>query len=239
MAYSGSIYFNTSVLAEPFTAEDKIEFRLISSYLPASKNYTASLSVGSLNINLQPTTFGQLPFATSSFSAGNFIFDMGNNYIQLSSNISAFYHNYQQVPSFLSGSTNPIAVSSSLYNAYGDISYPFKIEYADKIVLIGLDGRYQILSVLSTEFVSTNLQINVDPSINVTWVQNTNLVATMLVLKKLKDEQNILLSFKKPDGDTSYGFIIPEDIALDIVNNISSIQSNVQNQLLSTQENSG
>lgn len=239
MAYSGSIYFNTAILAEPFTAQDNIEFRLVSAYRPTSNNFTASLSVGSLNINLQPTTFGQLPFATSSISNGNFIFDIGNNYIQLSSNLSAFYPNYQQVPSFLSGSINPTTVSSSLYNAYGDISYPFKIEYGDKIVLVGSDGRYQILSVLSTEFISTNLQINVDPSINITWVQNPKLVATMLVLKKLKDEQNILLSFKKPAGDTSYGFVIPEDIALDIVNNISSIQSNVQNQLLSTQQNSG
>jgi hypothetical protein len=58
------------------------------------------------------------------------------------------------------------------------------------------------------------------------------------MVKRLQDEQNIIMTFNKPPGDTSYGFIIPEDINLKVLESISAIQSNVQNQLLSTQQNS-
>ena len=43
------------------------------------------------------------------------------------------------------------------------------------------------------------------------------------------------MRFNKPPGATSYGFILPNTISPQVVNNINTLQANVQAQLLSTQ----
>jgi hypothetical protein len=132
-------------------------------------------------------------------------------------------------------------VTSSLYSLYGDISYPFSLEPGDRIVMTGQDGRIQEVDILYTEASPEDgkYRIYVSPDLNIYFLDNPDKIANFLIVKKIKDEQNVILQFKKPAGATSYGFVISEDIDPNLIDNISTIQTNVQNQLLSTQENTG
>ena len=241
MAISGSLTINLSTLISNCYGGDNFTFELISEFQPASQNWTGSLSVGSLTVEIQPTLIGGYPYATSSVDYGNFIYSIQPpNIIILNSSLSSFDESYMQIPYFLSGSSDSqVAISSSLYSIYGEINYPFAPRFADKIILKSYDGRTQVVDILSTETNNSQLQLSVIPNIFEYFINNPTQISEMLIIKKIKDEQNIILSFKKSPGDTSYGFVIPDNISLDIVDNISSIQSSVQNQLLSTQQNSG
>ncbi len=57
----------------------------------------------------------------------------------------------------------------------------------------------------------------------------------MLFLTRVEDETNIILEFKKKNGKTSYGFVIPENIDPSVLKNIDIIAKEVQSKLLSNQ----
>ena len=197
----------------------------------SSANYTASLtSNSSLTVGTIAVGAGGYPYATTS--SGNFISSFANltgsySSITLSSNL-AQYAGYQFIPYFVSAS---VTYSSSLYTKYGDVNINFSPQNGDKVILIDNAGITQDLDVYSFS----------DPTITVVgdilsnWVINPSLVKTFLLLRKYNDEQNVILTFTKPSGATSYGFIIPETISPQVVDNINTLQANVQAQLLSTQ----
>jgi hypothetical protein len=239
MAYSSSYTFYSDIIISDLNTSDIITFELISEYQPTSGLWTGSLDTSDrLYIDNLSQAYGGYPFATSSFDANGFVTAINSpNSIQLTSTLGQFYgSNYMQLASFASGSM----ISSSLYNQYGEINNSFTLSYGDKIVIKSYDGKYQILSVLNVSIDNSSKVVNINtyPNIDSAFVNNPSNVKEFLLVKKLQDEQNIIMSFTKPPGDTSYGFIIPENINLDVLNNISSIQSNVQTQLLSTQQNS-
>jgi hypothetical protein len=242
-AYSGSLTFSTNITLDDCVPGDIISFRLVSEYLPTSKNYTASISEGSLVVDLNPPLNGAYPFATSSATFGNFISGSESpNVLVLNTSLQAFVGDYLQVPIFTSvTSSGTITTTSSLYSQYGDITYPFSINPDDKIVMYGDDGRTQELIILSTN--ETNIdgkfRISVQPNLDQYFIDYPTKIASFLMVKRVPDEQNIILQFKKQSGPTSYGFLISDDIDPNLINNISTIQTNVQNQLLSTQENTG
>jgi len=183
------------------------------------------LTVGTIAIGA-----GGYPYATTQ--SGYFISSFANldgNYssITLSSNL-AQYGGYQFVPYFISAS---VTYSSSLYTRYGDVNTNFLPQNGDKVILIDNSGISQDLDVYS--FSGDTIIVAGDILSN--WVINPSLVKTFLLLKKYNDEQNVILTFNKPPGATSYGFIIPETISPTVVNNINTLQANVQAQLLSTQ----
>jgi hypothetical protein len=239
-AISGSLYFSLSTTLNNCYGGDDITFEFISEYQPTSKNWTGSFSLGSLTIDLQPTLIGGYPYATSSVDFGDFAYSIQSpNIIILNGSLSSFDEDYQQIPTWQSASLGfPITVKNSLYNAYGDINHPFAPRFNDKAVIKSIDGRTQIVTIQSTTTINNRLQLIVSPNLDVYFINNPSQIDELLIVKRLADEQNIIMTFNKPPGDTSYGFLIPEDINLDVVNNISTIQSNVQNQLLSTQQNS-
>jgi len=197
----------------------------------SSANYTASLtSNSSLTVGTIAIGAGGYPYATTQ--SGYFISSFANldgNYssITLSSNL-AQYGGYQFVPYFISAS---VTYSSSLYTRYGDVNTNFLPQNGDKVILIDNSGISQDLDVYS--FSGDTIIVAGDILSN--WVINPSLVKTFLLLKKYNDEQNVILTFNKPPGATSYGFIIPETISPTVVNNINTLQANVQAQLLSTQ----
>ena len=55
------------------------------------------------------------------------------------------------------------------------------------------------------------------------------------MLKRYNDEQNVILTFNKNPGPTSYGFGIPNTINPIVTANINTLQAAVQSQLLSNQ----
>lgn len=239
-AVSGSLNFSLSTTINNCYGGDNITFEFISEYQPTSKNWTGSFSVGSLTVDIQPNLVGGYPYATSSADYGNFaVSTQSPNILILNSSLSSFDEDYQQVPIFTSGSSStPIVISSSLYNYYGDINQPFAPRFNDKIVIKSRDGRSQILTISSTLTSTNKLQLYLNPNLDTYFIDNPSEIDEILIVKRLKDEQNIIMTFNKPPGATSYGFIIPEDVDLNLLSNISAIQSNVQQQLLSTQQNS-
>lgn len=243
--YSGSLVFNNVFTIDDCVPGDIISIRVISGFLPTSKNYTASVSEGDLAIDLIPPLNGAFPFATSSVAVGNFI--SGSefpNVLVFNSSLQAFAGgNYIQVPIFssITGSGEIITTTSSLYSQYGDVSYPFSITKGDKIVLYGSDGRTQELGVSSTSTgdIDNKYRVFTIPELDQYFIDFPAKISSFLIVKRIEDEQNIILRFKKPSGATSYGFVISDDVDPNLIANISTIQTNVQNQLLSTQENSG
>ena len=197
----------------------------------STANYTASLtSNSSLTVGTIAIGEGGYPYATSSY--GNFIQSIANldgNYssITFTSDL-AQYAGYQFVPYFVSAS---VTYSSSLYTKYGDVNTTFLPQYGDKIIMSDYAGVVQNLDVYGF----SNNTITVVGDILSNWVDNPKLVKTFLLLRRYNDEQNVILTFNKPPGATSYGFIIPETINPTVVNNINTLQANVQAQLLSTQ----
>jgi len=56
-----------------------------------------------------------------------------------------------------------------------------------------------------------------------------------LVLSRRQDETNVILSFTKRDGKTSYGFLIPDNISPAVLANIDTITREVKQKLLNDQ----
>ena len=222
-----------------FAANDSITFVLQQSVTASGGNYTASVSVGSLTVS-ENSTQGNYPYATSNVtpfiqSLSNLTTETDTGLIVLNQSLTSYY-GYDFVPYFVSGG---VAYSSSLYTAYGDINTAFLPQVYDKIIMRDRSGIVQDLNVKSAEVVGGNLQIKVVPSILPNWVATPAFVSTFLLLRAYEDEQNVIMTFNKPVGQTSYGFLIPNTVSPEITNNINTLQAAVQSQLLSNPTNPG
>ena len=205
----------------------------------ANNNFTASINAGSLSVSSTAVSTGYVvttvPFITGSSSNNNGIYDQ----ITFSSGLSRYYgDDYVFAPNPLSGS-----ISSSLYNQYGDVSYSFKPEKFDLIILQLSDNTYIQSTILNVSIAPTTnlLSLTLDKvlgNLALTDIKNKT-YKRFLLLKKLKNEQNVILTFKKAPGETSYGFVIPDTINPDVLAKINSLQASIQAQLLSTQANTG
>jgi len=211
---------------------DKVLFKVLSNYTGSTPNFTASVSVGSLAIN-ETITQGSYPYASTS--SGAFINGLSNTgsygTITLSSDLSNF-NTYQFIPFFTSGG---LSYSSSLYNKYGDVNTSFSPQPYDKIILQDVNGIIQNLDVYTASLNNGQLQITTVPTILTNWTADKSLVQNFLLLRRYNDEQNVIITYNKPPGQTSYGFLIPDTVSPQITNNINTLQAAVQSQLLSTQ----
>jgi hypothetical protein len=121
-----------------------------------------------------------------------------------------------------------------LYGSYGPVNYPFQLETGDTIVLTQNTG-----SLVSEYYVTS---INQSPSEVVFTVIPPfpqgigSTLYSAVFLRKIKDETNVILQFKKPSGNTSYGFIIPENLHPDVLANIDTITKEVKQKLLADQQ---
>ena len=59
-----------------------------------------------------------------------------------------------------------------------------------------------------------------------------NKAAKFLFIKRIPDETSVYLKFQKRPGGTSYGFLIPENLAKDVVANIDTITSQIKQKLI-------
>ena len=229
-----------------YIPNDKVTFELLQVMTASNANFTSSISSTSTLTVVQSSLEGNYPFASTA--SGQFIksFSTSASYgvITLTGSLGTFYNNYQQVPYFVSGSpdngTPPTAswiYSSSLYVNYGDVNTLFAPQPNDKIILKDKNNVTQDLNVYSSSLSGSQNCIEIFTSSypQGSWVTNPTLVSTFLLLRRYEDEQNVIMRFNKPPGATSYGFILPNTISPQVVNNINTLQANVQAQLLSTQ----
>jgi hypothetical protein len=216
-----------------FAANDQVTIQVTQSLSASNANFTSSLNQGSFTVS-ENVSQGSYSYATSSTALIRSIANpsSGSGLITLSSNLSAYYSAYQFIPSFVSGT---LAYTSSLYNQYGDVNTAFAPQLYDKIILQDIYGVTQDLNVYTASFSGSFLQIQTVPAINQSWAVSSSLVQKFLLLRRYNDEQNVILTFNKPLGQTSYGFLIPETINPQTIKNINTLQAAVQSQLLSTQ----
>lgn len=241
MAFSGSVLVDFTTQLPGTLIGDEITIEFYSLENPAN-SYTMSLSEGQgLAIELIPIIDGDYPYAIANSTYGCFVSGTsGTDTLIFNTSLSSFYGSYLQVPYFISGSgNNATVISSSLFDRYAEILYAFKCELGDRIVLKSKDGRTQEVMVRSVNSSNSDrkVRVRVIPDLDPRFIDNTCNIVEFLLVKRIKDEQNIILKFKKIPGQTSYGFVIPENIDIDLLRNISAVQTNVQDQLLSTQQN--
>jgi len=240
---STTFNFNFTTPAQSFAVGDKAVFRLVQENM-STASFTASIGVGSLSLGTISLGSGGYPYATASVNAGggpfidsisvsNVLYYTNASDLILGPNLSQ-YEGYTYIPYFTSGST---VVSSSLYSTYGPVNYPFNPQEGDAIVLS--DGfNTQLLTVYSSSLSSslstgvTKLRITVTPPIISSFQNNPSSINRMLVLKRYDDEQNVILNFNQTPGQTSYGFLIPNNINPTVLQNINSLQSSIINQLV-------
>ena len=228
-------YINYTTPEELLDANEPVVFKFTQDAM-SSANYTASITSDS-TLTVGTIALGAGGYASATTGSGPFITSLANltssNYatITLNSSLGQYAVGYEYIPYFVSAS---VTYSSSLYSKYGDVNTPFSPQSGDKIILIDGGGTAQDLDVFSY----SNNTFTVVGEILQNWVNNPTLVTTFLLLRRFNDEQNVILTYNKPNGATSYGFLLPDTVSPAVVDNINTLQANVQAQLLSTQANS-
>ena len=228
-------YTNTDYLQ--LILNDQIYFKL--KLVNATSNiFTASLSAGNLSFGslAQSTGYQNITGSTTYFHSASIA--AATSSIVFNAAISSLYNsgNYLFVPNPTTGSLN------SLYNIYGDVDNVFYPKKYDLIVIYLNDNSiiefvindisYSVLTGLLT--INTNLPLSSALKTQLTTV-STPQIKRFLLLSKIPDETNVILSFIKRDGKTSYGFLIPDDISQNVLSNIDTITKEVKQKLLNDQ----
>lgn len=178
----------------------------------------------------------------------NDVFEAGSltsNTISLKSTTNAYFTSASSYsPSYSDASNN----QSPLYSQFGDIDFSMEPEVGDYFILyynfndIGytVSGSNKPLKLRITDVdldpTYETKRLTVSPSFP-DYITSTsiNKFQKIVFLKRVKDETVVIIEGKKRPGATSFGFLIPENINPNVVENISSLQSSIQSQLLSTQ----
>jgi hypothetical protein len=216
-------YSSTDV---PLVEGNKIYFELLfsgDSFIPEPPDIEI-LSGGNLRVDLK----GGIPVVYSAFLN----FDIKKNTIDITGKNNRLASIHGSGFTFLP--TGSVYGTNSLYSQYGDVNYPFEMKEGDVILLTQASGsvinEYLINRV---EVASDSIRFNVIPPLpsNI-----SSTIYSFVFLKKVKDETNILSRFRKPPGNTSYGFIIPENLHPDVLANIDTITKEVKLKLLADQQ---
>jgi len=181
---------------------------------------------------LDPRTSTHALFDSSSYVTGSDI-------LPLTSVMSSYFtSSVYYIPS----DDDPTHLSS-YYNLFGDINYSTEIENGDYITMyysgssIGYPSlspiypmRFRILDVIYSGS-QTSLQVYPNIPANIS-TGHLNNFYKIVFTKRVPDETIITLQGKKRPGQTSYGFVVPENLNPNIAKNINSLQSTIQSQIL-------
>ena len=216
---------------------DNIYFKL-SLLDTTTNNFTASFtSPGELKNNLTSNIVGNAVFATGS-SSDSFILQaipssLGNiDTLVFNEGLSSF-NNYLFLPDTGSADLN------KLYTDYGRVNNTFTPMEGDVIVLFW-DNQSTEFKIIRTFNSSSNRCITLDKNlpdslrskINNTLDTTTSGVDKFIILRRVPDETNVILTFNKSTDPTSVGFIIPNNIHPDVLNNIDTITKEVKQKLI-------
>jgi hypothetical protein len=208
---------------------EKLIFRLKFNYISSNVTSIFTSNLGTLEVgSIAPQTgypSTSCPYISTGSNSHELVFSQG---------ISSFYDDdYLFVPNPLTGSLN------SLYPTYGDVDYIFLSKPGDIVLLYLSDGTYletRIRSIYNNN--SGLLVFDLDPPLSVL-AQNDivkNTFKRFLLLTRIDDETNINLTFIKRPGQTSYGFLIPDNLSPDVLAKIDTITKQVKQKLLADQQ---
>jgi len=221
-----------------FNSGQKIAFELTTGSVAfTTNNFTASIipydnaNNGVIRSQMQINQIGVNPFAINDNGNKPFISGslMGSNSIILNSSLTGF-KDYLFLPS---GSGFP---KNKLYDKYSDALYTFSPKKGDLIILYyGPSNSLYQSEISDVNILNRKLtfQLNSDlPSILNKPVYSNSDISQFIFLTKVKDETNVLLQFDKKGGETSIGFIIPNNIHPDVLDNIDTITKEVKQKLI-------
>jgi hypothetical protein len=229
-----TLSFNRNVLVEidqlNYSVGDKIGFRF---FVESNVGIvTASLFRTSDSILQVVPTNDSLLVTTSSICV-----NQSANAFSLSPQLSPFFSTnyiFNPLDSLISSSY------STLYQEYGDILYPFALRENDKIIVQVIDenGPFLEYTVSNVVYAGNNIvYIKTKEDISGYFEDRCNKFYKIVFLKRVNDETNIIVNLIKPEGKTSYGFSIPQNIAADVMDNIDNITKNVKLQLVDAGSN--
>jgi hypothetical protein len=229
---AGSLNFLVTSSFRDYSPGDQITFQL--RQYGSSPNLTSSLAntgngtiYTGLKNTLAPSQIN--PFATTG--SGQFI--SGSNGVDtliLNQSLSSFI-DYQYLPA---------TSSVSLHDVYKNVDFTFSPKVGDVIFLYyNNNTQYQELNINNVT-PGTQYTLTVSPNLVNSLASRTYQTTTaskIVLLSKTPDETNVNLIFDKDDGQTSYGFLIPDNLSPDVLKNIDTITRQVKSKILST--NSG
>lgn len=219
---TGSVSLGINVPAIQLTAGDVVTFYL----------RRTTINSGSSSENIAPDAV-----LISSPKGGNpvanvpYIVSTGSAEFCLSSELATFQGNLF-LPEGVG--TNP---KSALYDRYGNVEYVFNPSPGDLLVVSSSANLEYSYEIVDTYVDSGELCLEVQPSIVNQIVDGTQKIERFLILKKVVDETNAMITFNKRPGQTSYGFLIPENLSPDVLKNINVITAQVQAKILSMETN--
>jgi hypothetical protein len=240
---SGRVFYGFNIDLPNISGVTKDDFIIPKLILESTSttNYTASITEGSFTVSSLATQIGYanascLYFSSSSISASVAAND--RNTITFSNELSNFHNkNYIFIPNPIYTGSLGILASNSLYPIYKEVDYSFAIKPFDIILTYLSDGTYVESRVLKVNTSSSLLQVTLDTSMSTTQISNfqSGSYQRFLILSRKEDETNAYVTFKKRDGSTSYGFVIPSNISSDFLNNIDTITREVKQRLINEQ----
>jgi len=217
--------FEVQINQFDYSVGDKIGFRF---FIESNVGLvTASLSRTTNSILQVVPANDSLLVTTSSVCV-----DQSSNSFYLSPQLSPFFSNnyiFNPLDTLISSSY------SSLYLEYGDILYPFVLQENDKIVVQVIDenGPFLEYTVNNIVYAGNGLvYIQIKEDISGYFGNFCNKFYKIAFLKRINDETNIIVNLIKPDGKTSYGFSIPQNILQNVLDNIDVITVNTKQQLI-------
>ena len=223
--------FNINIPSIPLEKGESIIFKFQCENTSVT-NFTASIAQGSLKVSSLAASTGYATTNIPFFNSASIALSSNTNEIILSSGVSGFHGgNYTFVPNPLSGSI------STLYDEYGDVDYHFTINPNDIALIYLSDGTYIETRILNVYKQSGLIRLKLDISLSTTLKSELahQTYKRFLILSRRADETNVILSFSKRDGKTSYGFLIPENISTEVLSNIDTITREVKQKLLNDQ----
>ena len=117
------------------------------------------------------------------------------------------------------------------------MDYPFEAKLYDIVLLYLSDGTYIEYRVLDINNDSNLLRLTLDQTLSQTIKDELalNKFKRFLLLSRKEDESNAYIVYQKRPGKTSYGFIIPDNISAEVLDNIDTITSQVKQKLINEQ----
>jgi uncharacterized protein (TIGR02145 family) len=191
-------------------------------------------------INIADASTGNYPFVTPTISSNpprDYYISASQNILVLNRQLSNFYEGSTYLPTFQTGSN---FFTGSLYSKFGDVNLPFKFQTGNIFIAVDQNGRYfesRIKTISNTSNGLKQIELYDSMSTRLSDQINENLMLEVLFLGNEKDETNVVLTFSKKPGQTSYGFLIPETLAPDVLENIDTITKQVKQKLLSNSQN--
>jgi hypothetical protein len=219
---------NTNVNLEP---GEKLVFKLQNTS-NTTNNFTASLAPGNITIQTVASLTG---YATTvlPFLSGSGV--IGTNQVVLSAGITEFYGGtYTYLPNPGGGTINSLYASGI---DYGDVDNTFIINPFDIFLLYLSNNTYIEAKILSVSTSGGYLTLTLDIDLNTAAINDlTNQTyKRLLILSRKPDETNVVLSFAKKSGKTSYGFLISENLDKDMLSKIDVITREVKLKLINDQ----